>query len=158
MNDNGKNQGQPKSPGRRNQPKPGQQRRGGKPRGAERPATKLQRDTSTLGVRTDETQKAPLPAMDCSICGKPIFDLTGALADRDLGSPVHFDCAFERLTAAEPLEAGEKLVYLGAGCFGVVAFKNGTEGAFIVKRRIRWEKEGEKQVWRKDISSYITKI
>jgi hypothetical protein len=96
--------------------------------------------------------------MDCAICGKPIFDLTGALADKDSGSPVHFDCAFERLSASEPLAAGEKIAYLGAGCFGVVTFKNGTEGAFVVNRRIRWEKEGDKQAWRKDISSYITKI
>jgi hypothetical protein len=96
--------------------------------------------------------------MDCAICGKPIFDLTGALADKDSGSPVHFDCVFERLSISEPLEAGEKIAYLGAGCFGVVTFKNGSEGAFVVKRRIRWEKEGEKQLWRKDISSYITKI
>jgi hypothetical protein len=153
-----KNQGQPRNPAKRNQPKPSQPKHGGRMHGTEKPPVKLQRDTSTLGVRTDETQKEPLVTMDCAICGKPIFDLSGALADRDTSTPVHFDCAFERLTAAEPLEAGEKLVYLGAGCFGVVAFKNGQEGAFVVKRRIRWEKEGEKQAWRKDISSYITRI
>jgi hypothetical protein len=158
MNDNGKNQGQPRNPGRRNQPRAGQPRHGGHPRGQERPQAKVQRDTSTLGVRTDEIRKAPLPTMDCAICGKPIFDLTGALADKDSGSPVHFDCAFERLSASEPLAAGEKIAYLGAGCFGVVTFKNGSEGAFVVNRRIRWEKEGDKQAWRKDISSYITKI
>ena len=158
MSDIGKSQGQPRNQGRRSQQKPGQPRHGGRPRGAERPPVKVQRDTSTLGVRNDEVKKAPLPAMDCAVCGKPIFDLSGAIADKDSGAPVHFDCAFERLTASEPLEADEKLVYLGAGCFGVVAFKDGQEGAFVVKRRIRWEKEGEKQAWRKDISSYITKI
>ncbi|MCX7028139.1 MAG: hypothetical protein NT061_11825 [Spirochaetes bacterium] len=157
MNDNGKNQGQPRSPGRRNQPRQGQQRHGGHPRGQERTPGKAQRDTSTLGVRTDEPRK-PMPLMDCVICGKSIFDLSGALADKESGAPVHFDCVFERLSASEPLEAGEKLVYLGAGCFGVVTFKNGTEGVFVINRRIRWEKEGEKQAWRKDMSSYITKI
>lgn len=122
-----------------------------------RPQTRPARDTSTLGVRKDEPRK-PLPVVDCAICHKPIFDLAGALGDKDTNEPVHFDCALERVIAAETLEAGEKIVYLGAGCFGVVGFKNGNDGAFTVKRRIRWEREGEKQAWRKDISSYITKI
>jgi len=60
--------------------------------------------------------------------------------------------------AAEARVAGEKIVYLGAGCFGVVEYKKGNDGGFIVKRRIHWEKEGEKQLWRKDLSSYITRI
>ncbi len=148
--------------------KQGQQRQGqprhgaGQQRGTahaqeQRPQGRPQRDTSTLGIRKDEPRK-PSPVVDCAICHKPIFDLAGALGDKETNEPVHFDCALERVTAAEPLEAGEKVVYLGAGCFGVVGFKNGSEGAFVVKRRIRWEREGEKQAWRKDISSYITKI
>jgi hypothetical protein len=80
------------------------------------------------------------------------------LANTENGDPVHFDCALERVQAAEALEAGEKIVYLGAGCFGVVEYKKGNDGGFIVKRRIHWEKEGEKQLWRKDLSSYITRI
>lgn len=145
----GQRQGQPRHGG-------GQQR--GPAHGQEpRPQARPQRDTSTLGVRKDEPRK-PLPVVDCAICHKPIFDLAGALGDKDTNEPVHFDCALERVTAAETLEAGEKVVYLGAGCFGVVGFKSGNDGAFVVKRRIRWEREGEKQAWRKDISSYIAKI
>ena len=123
----------------------------------QRPQGRHQRDTSTLGIRKEEPRKA-LPAVDCAICHKPIFDLAGALGDKETNEPVHFDCALERVAAAETLEPGEKVVYLGAGCFAVVGFKNGNEGAFVVKRRIRWEREGEKQAWRKDISSYIAKI
>ncbi len=118
---------------------------------------KVPRDSSTLGVRKEEKKTSPAPK-DCAICGKPIFDLAGALADKESGNPVHFDCALERVTAAETLEPQEKIVYLGAGCFGVVEYRKGNDGGFVVKRRIRWEKEGEKQLWRKDLSSYITRI
>lgn len=157
MNNNGKNQGRPGEGGRRPFPRSGQPRHGGHPRGNQGQGGRPQRDTSTLGINKDELKKT-IPSKDCAICGKPIFDLAGALADKDSGEPVHFDCALERVSAAETLETGEKIVYLGAGCFGVVGFKNGNEGSFIVKRRIRWEKEGEKQPWRKEISSYIAKI
>ncbi|HEY9054146.1 MAG TPA: hypothetical protein VIO60_04940 [Rectinemataceae bacterium] len=96
--------------------------------------------------------------MNCAYCSKPIFDLAGALADRDTGSAVHFDCALERVSATESLEPGEKIVYLGAGCFGVVAPREGNSGSVVVKRRIRWEKEGDKPSWRKDQSVRITYI
>ncbi len=155
MDNNGKN-----SPGRQ-----GEGNRKHNPRQAQgkhgRPAhgqgQKGPRDNSTLGVRKEE-KKPSQPPRACVLCGKPIFDLAGALANKDSGDPVHFDCALERVLAAEALEAGEKIVYLGAGCFGVVEYKKGNDGGFIVKRRIRWEKEGEKQLWRKDLSSYITRI
>jgi len=157
MNNNAKNPGQPGEGGKRSSQKSGPPRHGGHLRTQPGQPIRGQRDASTLGIRKEEPKKA-LPVKNCAICGKPIFDLAGAIGDRDSGEPVHFDCALERVTVAEPLEAGEKIAYLGAGCFGVVGFKNGNDGAFIVKRRIRWEKEGEKQPWRREISSYITKI
>jgi hypothetical protein len=157
MNSGGKNPGQPGDGNRRPSPKSGTPRHGGHPRGAQSQPNRGQRDSATLGVRDDGIKKS-LPSKDCALCGKPIFDLAGAVSDKDSGEPVHFDCALERVTAAESLQEGEKIVYLGAGCFGVVKYKNGTEGAFVVQRRIRWEKEGEKQPWRREISSYITKI
>jgi len=157
MNSGGKNPGQSGDGNRRPLPKSGTSRHGGHPRGAQGQPNRGQRDSATLGVRDDGIKKS-LPSKDCALCGKPIFDLAGAVSDKDSGEPVHFDCALERVTVAESLQEGEKIVYLGAGCFGVVKYKNGTEGAFVVQRRIRWEKEGEKQPWRREISSYITKI
>jgi hypothetical protein len=62
------------------------------------------------------------------------------------------------VTASETLANGEKLVYLGSGSFGVVEFKDKNESAFSVKRRIQWEKEGEKKDWRKGISSRISNL
>ncbi|MFZ2636344.1 MAG: hypothetical protein WAZ99_02870 [Rectinemataceae bacterium] len=99
------------------------------------------------------------PAFSCALCEKPIYDLTGALSDKDSGLPVHFDCALERVSAAETLLPGEKIAYLGSGCFGVVTATGDTpDGAFTVIRRIQWEKEGEKKDWRKILSSGITRI
>lgn len=153
MNDN--NTGKPKEGGKKPLGRPG--RHGGGSRSHASAQGKPQRDSSLLGIRKEDPKKVS-PAVDCAICTQPIFDLTGALADRESGLPVHFDCALEKVVMAEPLGPKEKIVYLGAGCFAAVEYKNGNDGAFVVKRRIRWEKEGEKQAWRKDISSYITKI
>jgi len=157
MNNGGKGQGQSGDGGKRSSSRSASPRHGSHPRGPQAQPARPPRDASTLGIRKEEPRK-PLPIKDCAICGKPIFDLAGAVAEKESGEPVHFECALERVAAAETLEAGEKVVYLGAGCFGVVSFKSGNEGAFVVKRRLRWEKEGEKQPWRREISSYITKI
>jgi hypothetical protein len=97
----------------------------------------------------------------CPLCGKPIYDLSTAIsASRDAGDPAHFDCVFERVNASESLVAGEKLVYLGSGAFGVVEYKDKdkSESAFSVKRRIQWEKEGEKKDWRRLLSSRISNL
>ncbi len=157
MNSSGKNSGQPGDGNRKPFSKSGPPRHGGHPRGAQGQQNRGQRDSATLGIRKEEPRK-PQPSKDCALCGKPIFDLAGAVSDKDSGEPIHFDCALERVTAAETLQEGEKIAYLGAGCFGVVKYKSGNEGAFVVQRRMRWEKEGEKQPWRREISSYITKI
>lgn len=95
----------------------------------------------------------------CPLCSKPVYDLSTALsASRETGEPAHFDCVLERVNASESLAPGEKLVYLGSGSFGVVEFKDKNESAFSVKRRVQWEKEGEKKDWRKGISSRITNL
>jgi hypothetical protein len=102
-------------------------------------------------------EKRELPA--CPLCGKPVYDLSTAVsAAKETGDPAHFDCVLERVSAAESLGPQEKLVYLGSGSFGVVEFKDKNESAFTVKRRIQWEKEGEKKDWRKGLSSRISNL
>jgi len=64
----------------------------------------------------------------------------------------------EKVAASETLGPGEKIVYLGSGSFGVVEFKDRSETSFTVKRRIPWEKEGEKKDWRKNLSSRISNL
>ncbi len=114
----------------------------------------------------DEAQRSrqakPEDARDmpvCSICGKAVYDLSTAIsASREAGDPAHFDCVLERVIASESLAGGEKLVYLGSGSFGVVEFKDKADSAFQVKRRIQWEKEGEKKDWRRGLSSRISNL
>ena len=122
------------------------------------------------GQSTSREQRPPRPeeisrqetARDmpaCPLCGKPVYDLSTAIAAaRETGDPAHFDCVLERVMASEPLVSGEKLVYLGSGAFGVVEFKDKSESHFTVKRRIQWEKEGEKKDWRKGLSSKIANL
>ena len=95
----------------------------------------------------------------CPLCNKPVYDLSTALSSsRETGDPSHFDCVLERINASESIASSEKLVYLGSGSFAVVEFKDKNENGFVVKRRIQWEKEGEKKDWRKSISSRITNL
>lgn len=109
-----------------------------------------------------EPQIPPLPRpepVNCPICGKPIYDVSTALSsDRENPVPAHFDCVLERVAAAESLGPGERVVYLGSGAFGVVEFKDKSETSFVVKRRIQWEKEGDKQDWRKLLSARISNL
>lgn len=159
MNNSGRQQGSSGDGSRRPFPRHG----GGRHQPGQRGAPARQgsnppgREPAPPVFKKEDFKRPPVDA-DCAICGKPLFDLAGALGDKESGKPVHFDCALEKVQAAEKLAEGERLVYLGAGCFGVVVYKNGQDGAFTVVRRIRWEREGEKQPWRKDISSFITKI
>lgn len=116
----------------------------------------LRQDASRQDVaRQDAARSMPL----CPLCGKPVYDLSTALtANREAAEPAHFDCVLDRVTASETLAAGEKIVYLGSGAFGVVVFKDKSESSFTVVRRVQWEKEGEKKDWRKGLSTKITSI
>ncbi len=87
----------------------------------------------------------------CAVCGKPIFDLMGAIASREDGEPIHFDCALEILSKEERLAPDERLVYIGSGLFGVCVRTAG--GKLEIRRKIRWESAGTIQPWRKPMMS-----
>ena len=91
----------------------------------------------------------------CHLCGKQIFDMSSALADRDNPEPVHFDCALQRISEFETLAPGEKILYIGKGSFAVVEFAEGSQTAFTIKRKVPWEKENQKYDWRKSISQRL---
>lgn len=108
----------------------------------------------TGAAEKPEEQKsifADQPPVVCSICGKQIFDLSSALAGRDGGQPVHFDCALASISEGERLEPSERIAYIGRGSFAVVEYRDKSMTAFTIKRRLQWEKEGEKFDWRKSI-------
>ncbi|MBN2874691.1 MAG: hypothetical protein JXM71_06310 [Spirochaetales bacterium] len=120
-------------------------------RSRSRPASVRQGEPGTDDSPDRQQPLVAMPEMTCSICGKQIFDLSSALAGKDGGSPVHFDCALAQIAEGEHLEAGEKIAYIGRGAFAVVEYRDKSMTAFTVKRRIQWEKEGEKYDWRKSI-------
>ena len=69
-----------------------------------------------------KTSTEPLPVSDCPWCGKPIRDMFSAIADKDTGCPVHFDCVTARIAFAERLEKGDSVAYIGGGRFAIVSF------------------------------------
>jgi hypothetical protein len=139
---------------RREKPGEGQERQGAQPQGGQDQGAAPEPDYASA-AGTDEGREPTT----CPLCGKPVYDLSTALSSsQESGEPAHFDCVLDRVTAAETLEPGEKIVYLGSGGFAVVTFKDRSESAFTVKRRIQWEKEGEKKDWRKGLSSRITNL
>ncbi len=114
------------------------------------------------GEKPDDTTRQPdsteirsvandQPPPVCPLCGKPIFDLSSALAGREEGVPVHFDCALAQAGVGENLEPNERVAYIGRGAFAVIEYKDKSLTSFVIKRRIQWEKEGAKFDWRKGI-------
>jgi len=127
----------------------------------------------------------PLPISDCLWCGKPIRDISSAIADKDTGGPVHFDCVAARITFGEKLEKGDSVVYIGAGRFGVVNFgntgappRNSPDGSsqdsgkpenhseaqdgslvnrgFTIKKIIEWENKDKRAEWRSAICDHYS--
>jgi len=109
-----------------------------------RPATQRGANASS---QKPQAERPPQELKICAVCGKPIFDLTGAVASREDGEPIHFDCALEILSKEEKLASDEKLVYIGSGCFGVCVQAPG--GKLEIRRKIHWESAGTIQPWRR---------
>jgi len=106
--------------------------------------------------RGEPAPKAPeLPPVACAICAKQIFDLSSALADRESGQPVHFDCALAKVVERERLDPNERIAYVGRGAFAVVEYRDKSMTAFTIKRKIQWEQEGAKFDWRRDIQQRV---
>jgi hypothetical protein len=89
--------------------------------------------------------------------------MSSAIADKDTGVPVHFDCVTARITFGEKLEKGETVAYIGGGRFGVISFvnsgvsQNKTEhGDFTIKRIIEWESKDKRAEWRSVICDHFS--
>jgi hypothetical protein len=99
----------------------------------------------------------PLPTPECPYCGKIIKDISSAIADKESGLPVHFDCIIARLTEGEILEKGDVLSYIGGGRFGVVHFNSRHEvQPFRIKKIFEWENNENRAEWRKNISDHFS--
>lgn len=99
----------------------------------------------------------PLPVPDCPYCGRPIKDLSTALADKNSGQPVHFDCVIARIAEGEILEQGDAVTYIGGGRFGIVHFNNPQNTQdFNIKKILEWENKENRSEWRKVVSDHYS--
>jgi hypothetical protein len=99
----------------------------------------------------------PLPVPDCPYCGKPIKDIASAIADKNNGAPVHFDCIITRIGEGEILEQGDAVAYIGGGRFGVVHFSNPQDNRnFTIKKILEWENKENRAEWRDTISDHYS--
>lgn len=89
----------------------------------------------------------------CTKCGEIIKDLNSAIADKESGMPMHFDCVLEFLKKAEELKAGEEIIYIGNGNFAVAYFENPKiRKKFKIIKLIEWEDKNKLYQWKQDIS------
>jgi len=132
-----------------------------------------------------KTNTEPLPVSECLWCGKPIRDISSAIADKDTGAPVHFDCVAARIAFGEKLEKGDTIAYIGAGRFGIVSFgsaaapsrylpdgspqESGKQESlpevqnhpvqnrgFVIKKIIEWENKDKRAEWRSVICDHYS--
>lgn len=95
----------------------------------------------------------------CTKCGKPIKDLSAALADKQDGNPVHFDCVLNILQQSETLQENEALSYIGQGRFAVIKYASMvTMKEFSIIRIIEWEDKNHRAQWRGKIADRFSLI
>ena len=98
--------------------------------------------------KTDEKKAVYI----CGICEKDIQDISTALAIPGNGTPAHFDCVLKKLTETEKLEAGQQIVYLGGGSFGIIKIEpNAPRNNFKIIRKIEFEEREKVPDWRKEL-------
>ena len=98
----------------------------------------------------------PLPVPDCPYCGKPIRDISQAIADKDTGTPVHFDCIVSRIAGGEILEKDDTVTYIGGGRFGIVSFSGRND--FRIKKIIEWENKDKRAEWRSEVCEHYSVV
>ncbi|MEL3906394.1 MAG: hypothetical protein P1P65_05125 [Treponema sp.] len=107
-----------------------------------------------------DTVQAPESAEAlCGRCGKPIKDISAALADKADGNPVHFDCVLNFLKNSETLQENEALTYIGQGRFAVIKYASMvTMKEFTIVRIIEWEDKNHRAEWRQTIADRFSLI
>ena len=109
---------------------------------------------------------APAPKKRATCPPAPLWKARLRSLHRSLRKPGYGRAGAFRLRPRERKRLGKSLSpkrnssISAPGPFGVVEYKDRdkSESAFIVKRRIQWEKEGEKKDWRKGLSSRISNL
>ena len=121
-------------------------------------ASKYQHNSGSSRGQNDlpnVSQISKFASLVCPRCGEVIKDITGAIADKSTGEPVHFDCVLNHLEETEPHSENEKIVYIGHGNFAVIAFENPLDTRkFKIVRLIEWEDRNTRPEWRAGILDY----
>ena len=92
------------------------------------------------------------------ITGEPLQDIYSAIAEPSSGKPANFDSVIKRLEEQEALREGERIAYLGKGCFGIVGEeKEKGKSRIVVRKRIQFEDSHEDYQWRKELSPGISR-
>lgn len=95
----------------------------------------------------------------CPACGKPIEDLSSAIADKASGQPMHFDCVLEKLNAAESLASNQNIAYIGQGRFAVITRENPSDAKhFKIEKIIEWEDRNNPGAWRTEMAELFSKV
>ena len=99
-----------------------------------------------------------LRPVDCPWCGKPIKEFSTAIADRESGRPVHFECAVARLSETERLAGGDALGYIGGGRFGVIGFddEQNPKKKIRIKKILEWENTETRSQWRTALCEHFS--
>jgi hypothetical protein len=99
----------------------------------------------------------PITAPDCPWCGKPIKEIATAIADKESGQPIHFDCVLAKVAESVSLEANDSVCYIGGGRFGIVHYNNPPDTRdFTIKKILEWEVKDNCGEWRRPISEYFS--
>ena len=108
---------------------------------------------------TGSNHSEPTELFTCAQCGKPIKDLSAALADKTDGKPVHFDCVLNFLKQNETLHENEAVTYIGQGRFAVIKYASMvTMKEFTIVRIIEWEDKNQRAEWRSTIADRFSLI
>jgi hypothetical protein len=93
--------------------------------------------------------REPLPQLECAVCGKPIKDITLAMAEKSSKKPIHFDCVIAQILKHEKMEKGDVVTYIGGGRFGVVHFDSPHDHRkFNIKKIFEYEEKDARAEWR----------
>ncbi len=95
----------------------------------------------------------------CPKCGQQINDMASAIADRDSGEPMHFDCVISKLKESETLGQNQSMTYIGQGRFAVITFENMRDlRHFKIEKIIEWEDRNKKSEWRGEMADLYSQV
>ncbi|KGE70795.1 hypothetical protein [Spirochaeta lutea] len=92
------------------------------------------------------------------ITGDPIENILAAIAHPSTGKPANIESVIRTLEGQEELTEGQRITYIGAGCFGVVEERR-EQGKLVVEiiKKIPYEDTHATYPWRREQSPGISR-